>query len=276
MSHWGACVCVCVCVCVQRSSSRLGLHRSCAQCASPPRRRRAYSFRSVTEAQRKQRLRLYTPPASTPLGPAALAPSLLLQGLAPAPPHVLSAERLGWQPLELASVLPVQLPQRLHQLLSGCRWMDHSVPGVSSSIGGSAAGYARWEAFRRRGLPLYAARRNDAMQRDGVSRLSAYHHFGMVSPFKVAREAALDKTAGATKFLGGRAAAAAAVGWTAVGRLALRAAAFGGCACLPLPGLPPPHLPAHAADECLVWREIGFNLCLHRHHDLHTLAALPK
>ncbi len=30
----------------------------------------------------------------------------------------------------------------------------------------------------RKGLPLYAARRNDAMQRDGVSRLSAYHHFG--------------------------------------------------------------------------------------------------
>ena len=50
---------------------------------------------------------------------------------------------------------------------------------------------------------MYAARRNDAMQRDGVSRLSAYHHWGMVSPFKVAREAALDKSAGAAKFLGG-------------------------------------------------------------------------
>lgn len=32
------------------------------------------------------------------------------------------------------------------------------------------------------------------MQRDGVSRLSAYHHWGMVSPFKIAREAALDKS----------------------------------------------------------------------------------
>lgn len=32
--------------------------------------------------------------------------------------------------------------------------------------------------LHRKGLPLYAARRNDAMQRDGVSRLSAYHHFG--------------------------------------------------------------------------------------------------
>lgn len=30
------------------------------------------------------------------------------------------------------------------------------------------------------------------------------------------------------------------------------------------------------ADELLIWREIGFNLCLHRHHQLHSLAALPQ
>jgi hypothetical protein len=54
----------------------------------------------------------------------------------------------------------------------------------------------------RQGLALYAARRNDALQRDGVSRLSAYHHYGMVSPFKLAREAALDKSGAAAMLMG--------------------------------------------------------------------------
>ena len=40
-----------------------------------------------------------------------------------------------------------------------------------------------------------------AVRRDGVSRLSAYHHFGMVSPFKVARDALATKSNGATKYV---------------------------------------------------------------------------
>ena len=36
--------------------------------------------------------------------------------------------------------------------------------------------------------------------RDGVSRLSAYHHMGMVSPFKVSRDVAAANNAGATRF----------------------------------------------------------------------------
>lgn len=31
--------------------------------------------------------------------------------------------------------------------------------------GGSQEGYARWELFRRKGLDLYAAHRNNAMKR---------------------------------------------------------------------------------------------------------------
>ena len=136
------------------------------------------------------------------MGPSAVAPCALLAGLPRAPPDLLAAERLGWTPLELASVAQVALPQRLHAVLAGCPGLDHSVPGVACTLGGSAAGYARWEAFRRRGLALYAARRNDAMSREGVSRLSPYHHYGMVSPFKVAREAALERGPGGAKFLG--------------------------------------------------------------------------
>ena len=41
---------------------------------------------------------------------------------------------------------------------------------------------------------LYVARR------EGVSRMSAYHHFGMVSPFRVARDALAAGSNGARKF----------------------------------------------------------------------------
>ena len=55
--------------------------------------------------------------------------------------------------------------------------------------GGSASGYARWAAFKRHGLNSYSSNRNNCMRRNSVSRLSAYHHWGMVSPWRIAREA---------------------------------------------------------------------------------------
>jgi len=67
-------------------------------------------------------------------------------------------------------------------------------------MGGSAAGYARWQHFKLDGLKAYAKRRNDPL-RDGTSRLSPYLHYGMVSPMRIAREAAASETAGAEKFL---------------------------------------------------------------------------
>ncbi|MEM8883226.1 MAG: NAD(P)-binding protein [Planctomycetota bacterium] len=76
--------------------------------------------------------------------------------------------------------------------------IDHGVGPVPHTIGGSEAGYARWNEFREHGLRAYARRRNDAARPDGVSRLSPYLHYGMVSPFRIAREAAED---GAEKFL---------------------------------------------------------------------------
>lgn len=101
---------------------------------------RAFSFRSATEAQRRQRLKTYAPPPAALLGPAAVAPAQL-QGLPPLPPQLGAPEQLGWQPLEL--------PQSLRQVLQTCGGIDQSVPGVSHLPGGSAAGYARWEAFRK-------------------------------------------------------------------------------------------------------------------------------
>ena len=39
------------------------------------------------------------------------------------------------------------------------------------------------------------------MRRDGVSRLSAYHHYGMISPFKISRDLLLTRSNGASKYL---------------------------------------------------------------------------
>ncbi len=82
------------------------------------------------------------------------------------------------------------------QLISRCN-IDHSIGPVADTRGGSEAGYARWQAFRKSGLREYAKRRNQ-IEIDGVSRMSAYLHYGMVSPFRLAREASED---GAQKYL---------------------------------------------------------------------------
>jgi hypothetical protein len=72
---------------------------------------------------------------------------------------------------------------------------------VTHLPGGTTAALQRWQQFKVHGLHLYAARRNDALQREGVSRLSAYHHYGMVSPFQVAREAKFSGGVAGVKFL---------------------------------------------------------------------------
>ncbi len=84
----------------------------------------------------------------------------------------------------------------LATLVSECD-IDHSIGPVSDTRGGYLAGYTRWQAFRRNGLRGYAKRRNQ-IEIDGVSRMSAYLHYGMVSPFRIAREASAD---GAEKYL---------------------------------------------------------------------------
>jgi photolyase PhrII len=87
----------------------------------------------------------------------------------------------------------------LSDLIARCR-IDHAVGPIAGTPGGSTAGYLRWEEFKRRGLRDYARRRNNPLE-DGVSRLSAYLHFGMVSPLRIAREAQACGNAGADKYL---------------------------------------------------------------------------
>jgi photolyase PhrII len=99
---------------------------------------------------------------------------------------------LPFAPLDLETV-------DLNAAIASCA-IDHGVPPVADTVGGSRAGYARWEAFRDHRLARYARDRNDAL-RDGVSRLSPYLHHGHVSPFRIAREAAERDDDGARKFL---------------------------------------------------------------------------
>ncbi len=89
--------------------------------------------------------------------------------------------------------------ETLAEWVAACQ-IDHSVGPVVDTVGGSQAGYTRWSRFRDTGLAGYARRRNDALL-DGVSRLSAYLHYGMVSPFRIAREANQIDNAGSQKYL---------------------------------------------------------------------------
>lgn len=101
---------------------------------------------------------------------------------------------LGFEPVDLQNAC-------LSELIGHCK-IDHSVAPVTDSPGGTRAGYERWQRFRSEGLDQYAKRRNDSADWLGGSRLSAYLHYGMVSPFRIAREVASNgDSPGAAKFL---------------------------------------------------------------------------
>ena len=116
--------------------------------------------------------------------------------------------------------------------------IDHSVGPVADTEGGSRAGEARWREFRSAALVRYAEDRNDAARAAGVSRMSAYLGHGMVSPFRIAREAHAD--------LGGD------------------AGATGGA--------------AKYLEELLVWRELAYQWCRHmpQHDTIEALPAWAR
>lgn len=80
--------------------------------------------------------------------------------------------------------------------------VDQSVGVVDHTKGGSAEGYARWNAWvAAGGLRTYAKRRNDSLDVQGVSRMSAYLNSGMVSPMRLAKDVKGASGSGKGKFL---------------------------------------------------------------------------
>ena len=135
---------------------------------------RAFAFRKATEKARASLIgRSWPDPA--PSLPARLP------------------DDLGFEPVDLQSA-------SIPDLVAACA-IDHLVGPVAHTPGGSRSGYARWAGFRAERLAAYADRRTDALDRDGVSRLSAYLHYGQISPFRIAREATAETGKGAAKFL---------------------------------------------------------------------------
>ncbi|MFO0677016.1 MAG: NAD(P)-binding protein [Polyangiaceae bacterium] len=120
--------------------------------------------------------------------------------LAHVPTEVVPRVRPAIPTLPFEPVDAEDLDDRAIARLVASASIDHGVGPVRDLRGGSVAGYARWEAFRSRGLASYAARRNDAAV-DGTSRLSPWLHYGHVSPFRIARDAAAVTGPGPDKFL---------------------------------------------------------------------------
>jgi deoxyribodipyrimidine photo-lyase len=75
-------------------------------------------------------------------------------------------------------------PQNIAELVSECD-IDHSVPASTFYPGGTAIGRTRLKKFIDEILPDYETARNKP-DRDGSSRLSAYLHFGFLSPLEIA------------------------------------------------------------------------------------------
>ncbi len=88
----------------------------------------------------------------------------------------------------------------IRRLVAACD-IDHAVAPVPATPGGARAGYARWSEFAAHHLDAYDRRRNNALDRDGTSRLSPWLHYGCISPLRVAREAHARGSRGAAKLL---------------------------------------------------------------------------
>lgn len=132
---------------------------------------RAYAYRQATQSLYEERVAKTWPDAPTP----------------------------GAFEGRLAFDLVVEDDSHLSRLVAECQ-IDHLVGPVLDTLGGSEAGYQRWQRFTDSGIKRYAKTRNSALL-DGVSRMSAYLHYGMVSPFRLAREAQQIGGAGAEKYL---------------------------------------------------------------------------
>ena len=123
---------------------------------------RAFQFRDRFKEEREHRLHNTTFPKLT---------SLIVQR--------------DWEPnlpFDPVNLSTVSIPD----LLKDCQ-IDHSIFPINHTIGGSDAAQERWRQFKSTGLKRYHKMRNDPLKK-GVSKMSAYLHYGMISSFQLAKE----------------------------------------------------------------------------------------
>ncbi len=85
-------------------------------------------------------------------------------------------------------------------ILEDCN-IDPTVVPVVDMKGGHSEAMSRWEEWSKNNLRSYHRRRNNAADREGVSGLSPWLHYGMIASTKVVRDAKKIGGKGAEKFL---------------------------------------------------------------------------
>ena len=85
-------------------------------------------------------------------------------------------------------------------LLSKCD-IDPTVVAVNGVTGGSSFAIEHWENWCKSGIRSYHMKRNNAAVSEGVSRMSPWIHYGMISVTRIVRDAASIGGKGAEKFL---------------------------------------------------------------------------
>ena len=86
------------------------------------------------------------------------------------------------------------------ELLSKCE-IDPTVVAVTGVTGGSSCAVEHWENWCDSGIRSYHLKRNNAALSDGVSRMSPWIHYGMISTTRMVRDASAIGGKGAEKFL---------------------------------------------------------------------------
>tara|TARA_B100001287_G_scaffold119550_1_gene100734 strand:+ start:4111 stop:6423 length:2313 start_codon:yes stop_codon:yes gene_type:complete len=86
------------------------------------------------------------------------------------------------------------------ELLSKCE-IDPTVVAVTGVTGGSSYAIEHWENWCNSGIRSYHMKRNNAALSDGVSRMSPWIHYGMISTTRMVRDASSIGGKGAEKFL---------------------------------------------------------------------------
>jgi len=138
---------------------------------------RPFKFRDATKKLRKARLQRPWPKLDLPVRP-----------------YLADLPFTPVDPKDLAD------SKRRFALLRSCN-IDPTVWPVFHQRGGEHRALERWEAYKAKGLSGYARRRNNAADPDGVSRMSAFIHYGNISVMKIARETAAIGTKAAEKYL---------------------------------------------------------------------------